>query len=713
MKKLFFFLLLLVLAACSDYSSTTTEEKKVSSVKVAVILPLDKEAQEHWKNTAKWFEENLKRAFENIPSDSSFTLDIEWFDENTADMDELAESLTSRSDIPVIIGPMHALKLDTLAQALAMSNQNGGRQALIAPMTSAAETVRRYADKDWFFSLTETDVAESDIMLGAAHALGGQSVSLLASESENAKTFEDWIGFQATEQSVKINDIETYCDSSDVEEVANRFFAKEHNIVICVPNKPKDVIEILKASQKNKSKAKILFNDNALQDILLKENALEGADIFSVGANPESGFEIAYATKFNKFAKPGNAQFYDALMATALAQMLIWNNEDVHYFSKSLAKVFAPDSTEDNYLAWEPIPLSRIFGKIQKGKKFNIAGASGNLDIERTKGGVVLQTFYTHWNVINKQFVPIEYFSSNGSKRTSSSTISYNWIASFIISQIPVDSNTSDLSFYPKEENFALLIATSSSWLNYRHQADILTLYQKLKANGFDDKHIILIMEDDLAQNASNPKKGTLINYEGEMVYKDIQLDYRASELSPEDLFSIFLGEKSERLPQVLESDSTHNVFVFWSGHGKYEQLDWPKSAFTYSHMQNLVEQMAAKKKFRKMLWMVEACYSGSVCKAFDDISAKGSMCITAANERETSKAVIFNQEYRAYMTNSFSMNFLNYIKNIKSGNSENKSFAEIYNDAAKNTLGSHVSIYNLKNFGNLRSNGIREFIVP
>ena len=56
----------------------------------------------------------------------------------------------------------------------------------------------------------------------------------------------------------------------------------------------------------------------------------------------------------------------------------------------------------------------------------------------------------------------------------------------------------------------AVLVAASEGWKNYRHQADVLGMYQYLKEKGYDDDHIILIMADDLAYNEKNPLQGVV-----------------------------------------------------------------------------------------------------------------------------------------------------------------------------------------------------------
>ncbi len=49
--------------------------------------------------------------------------------------------------------------------------------------------------------------------------------------------------------------------------------------------------------------------------------------------------------------------------------------------------------------------------------------------------------------------------------------------------------------------NWAVLVAGSSEWVNYRHQADVCHAYQILHKNGIPDSNIIVMMYDDLAHH--------------------------------------------------------------------------------------------------------------------------------------------------------------------------------------------------------------------
>ncbi len=715
--RLFIFLFLaLLLNACSDNgSSANNAAHQKTTIKVAVVLPLNESSSFHWHNTADWFEENLEKAFNRLVSGSSVKLDLEWFDENSSNMEELGETLAKDNDIKAIIGPLKEDKLDSLAGYLAISNKEGPRKTLIAPKATAAEIVRKYAAEKWFFSLTETDITLCVTLLSSAKTLDAKSVSLLTSKVNEEKTFLDWFAFQAVELGLQINEIKSYEDLSDIKAVAEDFFSTKQDFVICTPANYTETLEILKAHKKQKSTARLLFSENAVDPEILKYPEAEGLEAITPGASPEGGFDVAYSTKFDSYPNIGSAQFYDALMLVAFAQTRMQASEDSLFLDEHITELVKQNSDAKNW-AWEPFGMSRVLEKIQKGQGMvDFSGASSRLLFDEKNNSLISETIYTHWIVKDQKFLPLSYQSTFGNDRTDLAVFSYKWMFSHIIPQILESDSTKYLKYAPLKGNYALLIATSTSWPNYRHQADVFSMYHKLKKYGYDDDHIILIAENDIASSHHNPVPGTVIDYNEELVSDGLNIDYKISELEPQDILKILSGQKSERLPHVIQSDSTQNLFVFWSGHGEYGNFLWPKGSFSYADMQTLVSTLSEEKKFRKMLWLVETCYSGSVCKAFDDVKAKGALCMTAANENETSKALMYNSTYRANLTNSFSYNFMSMLDRaaISPQNDSDLSLNDIYNEVYKATLGSHASIFNSQNYGILTLNKIREFLVP
>lgn len=74
-------------------------------------------------------------------------------------------------------------------------------------------------------------------------------------------------------------------------------------------------------------------------------------------------------------------------------------------------------------------------------------------------------------------------------------------------------------------ELWALLIAGSAGWGNYRHQADVCHAVQVLRRGGIPEERMVVMMFDDIAHNPENPRQGEIINHpKGSDVYKGVPL---------------------------------------------------------------------------------------------------------------------------------------------------------------------------------------------
>lgn len=79
-------------------------------------------------------------------------------------------------------------------------------------------------------------------------------------------------------------------------------------------------------------------------------------------------------------------------------------------------------------------------------------------------------------------------------------------------------------------DHWAVLVAGSKTWGNYRHQSDVAHAYQVMKKNGVPLDQIIHMSYDDIAGNMRNPFPGQIFNSpDGENVYNSANIDYRGA----------------------------------------------------------------------------------------------------------------------------------------------------------------------------------------
>ena len=121
--------------------------------------------------------------------------------------------------------------------------------------------------------------------------------------------------------------------------------------------------------------------------------------------------------------------------------------------------------------------------------------------------------------------------------------------------------------------------------------------------------------------------------------------------------------------------------------------------------LRTALTQMVRNRSYRKLLMMVEACYSGGVMEQCAGLP--GMMFITAADKNETSKADVFSEELNVWMSNRFTSTFMEQINADRA-----ISMRDMYYRLFINTVGSHVMVYNANLFDNLYSSDMSEFIM-
>lgn len=188
-------------------------------------------------------------------------------------------------------------------------------------------------------------------------------------------------------------------------------------------------------------------------------------------------------------------------------------------------------------------------------------------------------------------------------------------------------------------EIWALLVAGSNGWYNYRHQADICHSYHILSAHGIPDDHIVVMMYDDIAENSQNPTKGTIINKPyGTNVYPGTPKDYVGRDVTPENFLKIMQGEDMTGVGsgKTLHSGPNDRVFVYFADHGGTGIIAFPMGLLHADDLNSALKSMHAANKFSQLVFYMEACESGSMFNELlpTDINV---YAMTASNPGESS----------------------------------------------------------------------------
>lgn len=174
-------------------------------------------------------------------------------------------------------------------------------------------------------------------------------------------------------------------------------------------------------------------------------------------------------------------------------------------------------------------------------------------------------------------------------------------------------------AFAAHTSNWAVLVSTSRFWFNYRHLANVLSLYRTVKRLGIPDSQIILMLPDDMACNPRNAFPGTVYGNADRALdlYGDnIEVDYRGYEVTVESFIRLLTDRLDDDVPRSkrLGSDAGSNVLVYMTGHGGDEFLKFQDSEEIGAwDIADAFGQMWEKKRYNELLFMIDTCQANTM----------------------------------------------------------------------------------------------------
>jgi legumain len=229
-------------------------------------------------------------------------------------------------------------------------------------------------------------------------------------------------------------------------------------------------------------------------------------------------------------------------------------------------------------------------------------------------------------------------------------------------------------------KDWAVIVAGSNGYYNYRHQSDACHAFQIVKSGGIAPENIIIMQYDDIANNPQNPSKGKLFNKPtpkgtpGVDVYGGCQKDYTGNDVTADNFINILTGNQAG-VPQghkVLKSNANDNVFVFFTDHGGTGIIAFPVGAYLQAgRLNDAIKFMNQKKMYSKLVFYLEACESGSMFENIlpDNINV---YVTTASNAEESSWGcycppddVVNGVEYGSCLGDLYSVNWMENVDSM------------------------------------------------
>ena len=702
---------------------------------VDVILPSS--IREQWAESVDMAMSALALAQKSV--DNPVRLNLRYHNEDTEDLDALGYALThpeaGADTCHAIVGPYYSNHASHI-----LRYARSERLPVLMPVCTSVELQRIYANETYAWFLTESDITQCEIMIGAARAVGATDVALIYSDDTYGQSFKDWFAFYATEQDIhmaaeaplayrKGDNLRSFLQAADDAAVGDKVF------VLIALTDASLYEEVCRQLADFPHLYPICANGSFESRVV---QSWKDKSAFYLGLAPVGSASLGYPQSYKELHGHlpyyGEAQVYDALCLLALGkthQMVngdrcIIDGKQVTYLQSPytigltdhMRAVVA--SSEGEETLWDAAGLTTAMNAIRAGKPVSLNGATGKLDFARDGYTNILNTTYMLWTMGegNSAIEPVCYLSASGSNTEASVTAMWERDKKWeqVFSDTPVDHHLG-----PVGSRWAVVVSPSTTWSNYRHQADAFAMYQLLRHSGYDDDHIVLIVEDNLSNHPQNIYPGQIFvergggssedaGIMGEDVRKDAVVDYHFTELALEDLADIMTGNSSERLPHVIRPDAASNIFFFWSGHGGQREgpLWGDEDAVKYfgkQRIKDIVTTLQAQDRYRRMFFAIETCYSGRWGEALEGIPDV--LVLTAANSYEPSKADVHDRDLGVYLSNAFARTFRDCI--VKDNQI---TIYDLYKELAKTTTGSHVSIYNHQQYGSVYTENMEDYFL-
>lgn len=670
-------------------------------VKIGVLLPLSGQMNYGYLKTLEWVEETVNGAGGIGGKQVEFVVK-DYMQENVTDF-EVLRNMSVNLTLELLNDP--GIK----AVAGVGFKKNGPlyvqhRKLLIDPVETPDFIFRAYAKKDYVWVTCPLDVAQTRTIMHLLSQRNTSKVSLLYEDNLYGETFYNWVGFFATELGIEVLGQAKYERQGNVTSAVEAAAKGDPDYIITV-SLPEDVVKIIGELERLNSTSKLFLTDQAESQYLINElgEKAEGLEGTSFTADPSSGFTEAYHQKFGEYPPDAAATTYDALMLAVYAtarQESTWFEDPADSMKKIL------HGTGEK-IGW--MDLTRGVQLILDGELPEISGASGPLDYDNEYGVDPLNSYYSHWRVQDGRFKIVEVIStqesSDAARQQEGASVSRSQ-ASMEYGQLEGVSNTT-LALPEKTDTWAVVVASSNEWDNYRHQADALAMYTHLKENGLKDDRIILMLYDDMPWVEENPLKGDVHHtLSGRNLRSTAVVDYSGEDVSPDNLRNILTGNKTSETPVVLESNESSNVFLYLVDHGSPGEVVFPQyRRLTHDSFKDTVELMHEKKMYRQLLVMVDACFGESVAL---NTSTPGMVYLTGASRNEPSYGAVYDPRIRQWLADEFTNKALTIIKE-----NPDATISELYLDTYRDVIGSHVRLLNYQNFGDTETTRVSEFTTP
>lgn len=665
-------------------------------VRIGVLMPLTGELQDNFTEPLEWAKDNINRE----GGINGRKLELVYRDTGAGNTTQLARELLNDPSIAIVIGPPTSDDLYAIAPEFIAK-----KKFLISPEATAGDIIRAFGKKGYIWRTTQGDVAQIKVIFDILKQKKVQRIALLYENTTYGSTFYEWTGFFATENGIDLSYIQGFTrDGADLEGAVAGAVNTKPDIIIAA-SMPSDAVRIKKGIDASGSGIPLFLADGGVSPYLVQTlgAAAEGIEATTPTADPETGFAIAYQTKFGHEPSGYAAPAYDAVL---LAAYTAARQEHAPFEQMSDSFSFVVRGTGERK-GWDAQEAGETVRSLVSGESPRISGTTGPLLFDNLSGVDPIVSYYAYQTIEAGNFRTREIISSIQSGADEDALSSLALSCASLSAFVDVNGTPGNATaLKPKTDLWAVIVSTSMDWNNYRHQADALTYYQLLKKNGVPDDHIILMVYDDVPFISQNPIKGDLHHVpSGENIRTRAGVDYSGTSVNPATFVNVLTGNATNETPVVLGSTDESNVLVYIVDHGSPGAIVFPYGdQLTANKFTDAIRKMADEKKYRRLLVMVDICFGESV---WVNATPHDTLYFTGSAMSEPSHGAIYDSDIRQWISDDFS----SAVYNELTANPD-ITIRDLYVNSYERVVGSHVRLLNTAQFGSLNI-PVKEFFTP
>jgi len=202
------------------------------------------------------------------------------------------------------------------------------------------------------------------------------------------------------------------------------------------------------------------------------------------------------------------------------------------------------------------------------------------------------------------------------------------------------------------EDTWVVVLGASRYFANYRHAANALAMRRVSARLGVPRERILVLLAEDPTYDARNPRRGEVYLAANGARAADADLvadfangtaaDYSGDAVTPALLRALLTGRVDPATPlgKRLRSTGASNVLLYLTGHGGDGFLKFHDSdELAAVELAAAIAEMRAKRRYKRMVVVVETCQAASLFSAFSAEATPGVLGVASARVGENAYA--------------------------------------------------------------------------